>query len=329
MTVSRALTGNVEISKSTRERVLRTARAMGYQPNRWARSLVTRQSSIIGVVIPDIAHSYFADITFGIEEAIDGYDYDILLCHSRGDAEREKSEIAMLVGSRVDGLIVASVQPYKGFEDFERLRSMNIPLVLVDRFFSGAQFSCVRVDDVAVGRLAARHLLALGRRRMAHIAGPALSPALLRKRGFTDELRSSGIEIGREFMPRGDFEIESGRAAMKKLLLLSERPDAVFAANDPMAIGAVYACREAGLEVPRDVSIVGAGNIEGPHHPNPFLTTIDWPRVELGRRAAELLISAIRGERPEPAEIVLNPELLVRQSTAARQAIVPPAALSV
>jgi DNA-binding LacI/PurR family transcriptional regulator len=177
----------------------------------------------------------------------------------------------------------------------------------------------VRVDDVAVGRLAARHLLALGRRRMAHISGPALSPAVLRKRGFTAELRSSGIEIGPELMPRGDFEIEGGRAAMKKLLMISRRPDAVFAANDPMAIGAVYACREAGLEVPGDVSIIGAGNIEGPHHPNPFLTTIDWARVELGRRAAELLISAIRGERPEAAEIVLNPELLVRQSTAARR----------
>lgn len=319
MTISRALTGNREVSDRTRQKVLRTAAALGYQPNRWARSLVTRRSSIIGVVIPDIAHAFFAEITCGIEEVVEKSGYDILLCHTRGDPQRECAEVSMLVGSRVDGLIIASVQPEKSPESFEALKKTRVPFVLVDRFFPKADFCSVRVDDKQVGALATRCLIDLGHRRIAHIQGLDVSPGSLRRRGYLAALRAAGIEPRREWLATGNFELESGREAMRKLLASDPRPTAVFAANDPMAVGALYACREAGLEVPRDISIVGAGNIEGPHHPNPFLTTIDWPREEQGRVAAEILLEAMRasGERPAVASRVFEPKLMVRQSTAA------------
>ena len=320
MTVSRALTGNPEVSEATRRKVLRCAQAVGYRPNRWARSLVTRKSSIVGVVIPDISHSFFAEITYGVEEVLQKAGYDILLCHSRGSEERERAEIDTLIGSRADGLIIASEQPLTSTKPFQELVDRHIPFVLVDRDFPKRGFAAVRADDVAVGRLATEHLIELGHRRIAHLEGPRLSPAMLRFRGYLAALKAAGMALDRRLVARGNFDIASGSKAMKRVLTLDPRPTAVFTANDPMAIGAVYACREAGLRVPEDVSIVGAGNIEGPHHPNPFLTTIDWPRTELGRVAGELLLRAMSDASSTAAEgKVFAPNLLVRQSTARRE----------
>jgi LacI family transcriptional regulator len=317
MTVSRALTGSKEVSEKTRQRVLRCAGDLGYHPNRWARSLVTRRSSIMGVVIPDIAHSYYAEITRGVEEVADQAGYKLLLCHSSMDPRKERAEIDTLVGARVEGLIVASEQPETSPEIFLSLRKMGIPFVLVDRFFPGHDLPSVRVDDMAVGRLATGYLLGLGHRRIAHIRGPHLSPATLRYRGYLDALRKHGIRANKEWIVPGKFDIESGREAMNRLLDLKQRPTAVFAANDPMAIGAAYACRDLGLAVPGDISIVGAGNIEGAHHPNPFLTTVDWPRVELGRAAVGLLLAAIANPEHRQSRVeIFEPRLLSRQSTA-------------
>lgn len=316
MTVSRALTGKPEVHEKTRQKIIRCAAELGYQPHRWARSLVTRRSFLIGVVIPDIAHSYFAEITFGIEEVTDKAGYDILLCHSRGNVGREKAEINTLVGSRVDGLIVASEQPEKSPGLFAELKKNGIPFVLIDRFFPQSDFASVRVNDRAVGRLATQYLIELGHKRIAHIQGPGVSTASIRYRGYLDALKAARIPVNRDWIVAGDFYIESGRQAMKKLIELNPRLTGVFAANDPMAIGAVYACRDAGLQVPGDVSIVGAGNIEGAHHPNPFVTTLDWPREELGRTAATLLLSAINSPTGLPATVrVFEPRLLIRQST--------------
>jgi LacI family transcriptional regulator len=316
MTVSRALRDSADVSEKTRQRVLACAKSLDYRPNRWARSLVTRQSMVIGVVIPDISHSFFAEITHGIEEIVEQAGYDILLCHSRNDSEREISEIRMLVGSRVDGLIVASVQPERSADAFLDLRARNIPFVLVDRFFPGHAFPSVHADDRSIGRMATNFLIDLGHRRLAHIAGPAVSPGSLRRRGFLDSLKAAGIARTHAPIVQGDFSFEAGRKAMSALLEEDQRPAAVFASNDPMAIGAVHACREAGLEVPKDISIVGVGNIEGDQHPTPFLTTVDWPRDELGRTAARLLLEAFAA-KPEVNPVrIFKSRLLVRKSTA-------------
>ena len=317
MTVSRALNSKPEVREKTRRKVLRCATTLGYQPDRWARSLVTRRSSIIGVVIPDISHSYFAEITFGVEQVLDRAGYDILLCHSRGDSRKEKEEIDMLVGSRVAGLIVASEQSEKSDGIFTELMNKAIPFVLVDRFFPNSDFASVRADDRMVGRMAAECLIELGHTRIAHIRGPALSPASLRYRGYLEALKGAGIAVNKDWIVGGNFEIEGGRRAMEKLLKMDAPPTGVFAGNDPMAIGAVYAVREAGLQVPDDISIVGAGNIEGRYHPNPFVTTLDWPRKELGRIAASMLMATISNPAGDHATVrVFEPRLLVRQSTA-------------
>jgi LacI family transcriptional regulator len=316
MTVSRALNGSSEVSSKTRQRVLRCAQELGYRPNRWARSLITKKSLIVGIVVPDISHSYFAEVTRGVQEVIEKAGFDLLLCHSNLNPQHESEEVAMLLGSRAEGLIVASEQPESAPEPFLRLREQRVPFVLVDRFFPRHRFPSVRVDDLIVGRLAADHLLDIGHRRIALIQGPPLSPAALRKEGFKACLQERGLPLDSELAAAGNFDFPSGREAMKQLLSLPRRPTAVFAANDPMAVGAVSACREAGLSVPRDVSIIGAGNIEGDHLPSPFLSTIDWSRIELGRIAATMLISAIANPEQEPREEILAPRVLARQSTA-------------
>lgn len=290
---------------------------LGYQPNRLARSLVTQRSYMVGVVIPEIAHLFFADVISGIEEVLDQANYDILLCHSRGNPERERAEIRTLIGSHIDGLIIAPVQPMKSPELFLELQSQEVPFVLFDRYFPGYEFPSVHLDDVAAGRSAAEFLVHLGHRRIAHIAGPAVSPAKLRRQGFVNTLRKAQVPIGSDWIVQASFDMEDGRRATGKLLSRAPVPTAIFAANDPLALGAIYACREAGLRIPQDVSVMGVGNIEGPYHPNPFLTTIDWPRQELGRKAASFLLDALsQPEINSRSSYVFQPQVLARHSTA-------------
>jgi len=316
MTVSRALTGKAEVSSEMREKVTRCAEMLGYRPNRWARSLVTRRSYMIGVVIPEIAHSFFADCISGIEEVLDKANYDLLLCHSRSDPKRERAEIQTLVGGHIDGLIVASVQPMRSPQLFSKLKAQQIPFVLFDRFFPGAEFSSVRLDDLAAGRLAAEFLTDLGHKKIAHIAGPSVSPATLRRRGFLQAMKSKGLPVTPDMVVAAPFTTDGGRKATAELLARSEKPTAIFAANDPLAIGAIYACREAGLRVPGDVSIMGAGNVEGSFHPSPFLTTIDWPRQELGRVAASFVLGMLSHPgQSDPQEHIFAPKVLPRHST--------------
>lgn len=318
MTVSRVLTGKPEVSPEMRAKVTECARKLGYQPNRWARSLVTQRSYMIGVVIPEIAHLFFADVISGIEEVLDRANYDILLCHSRGDPARERTEIQTLIGSHIDGLIVASVQPAKSPDLFLDLQRQGVPFVLFDRVFPGYDFLSVGLDDLTAGEIAAQFLLDLGHRRIAHIAGPDVSPGKLRRQGFLSAMRKAGFPVPADWIVQAPFDMERGRHAAKQILAHGLPPTAIFAANDPLAIGAIYACREAGLEVPRDVSVMGVGNIEGPYHPNPFLTTIDWPRQELGRKAASFLLDALRNPKSKVrGSHEFAPQVLARQSTAA------------
>jgi LacI family transcriptional regulator len=217
MTVSRALNGKAEVSADVKQRILECAERFGYRPNRWARSLVTQRSHMIGVVIPEIAHSFFAEVLSGAEDALDQSGYDILLCHSRLDAARERSEVEALTASHIDGLIVAPVQPEKSPDLFLELEQRQVPFVLVDRFFPGYEFPSVRLDDAAVGYEATSFLLELGHRRIAHISGPPLSPVSLRRRGYLRALREYPEAVReKQLIVRGRLDMKSGHESMKQ-----------------------------------------------------------------------------------------------------------------
>ncbi|MEX2263158.1 MAG: LacI family DNA-binding transcriptional regulator [Bryobacteraceae bacterium] len=319
MTVSRALRNHPEVSEETKRRVLLRAREMNYRPNRWARSLITRKSFIIGLVLPDISHTFFSDIAAGVQETIEESRYSLILCRSNRNAESEVREIDMLIRSRVDGLIVASEQPEDSPHLFAQLHRDTTPFVLIDRVFPKLNCHRVVTNDYEVGRLATQHLIDLGHRRIAHVRGPAMSTARQRQQAYQDTLTKASLPVRPEWIVDGNFQMEDSCEAAMQLMRLSSRPDAIFAASDLSAFGVVAGCRDWGLRVPEDVAVVGAGNIEGRQHPSPFLTTIDWDRRELGRQAARVLLHLIAGGKQKPRkETVFPPRLVVRQSSARR-----------
>ena len=316
MTVSRALNGHPDVRDETRERVELRARELNYRPNRWARSLVTRESQIIGVIIPEISHTFFSEITAGLQETIEARGYTLIVCNSASDPAREKREVDMLLGSRADGLIVASTFQADDSALYEQLQEQRVPFVLIDRFFPGFDCPRVRTDDREAAAICARHLIGLGHERIAFIAGSDVSVTRERYAGFECALREAGLAVCEDYVAQGDFDWRKGQEAMRTLLALDRPPTAVCAVNDPAAMGAIRACREAGLDVPRDVSITGVGAVEPEYAYEPFLTTTETSRLEIGRVAAEMLLTQIEGGKPDPLERLIQPQLLLRRSTA-------------
>lgn len=316
MTVSRALNGHPSVTDETRRRVLAKAEELGYRPNRWARSLVTRRSMMIGLVVPDISHAFYAEITLGIQQSLERQGFYLLLCNSGRDPRTEVREIEALLGIRIEGLIVASNQREGDFEYFERLHNQGLPIVFVDRAFPSHRFTCLVTDDVEVGRLATQHLVALGHTRIAHVGGSNHSVGRLRAEGYRQIMSEHGLTPNPAWVIAGASSVESGRETGRALLQSADRPTAIFAASDYVAFGVVSACRVAGLRVPEDLSVVGAGDIEGDQHPNPFLSTVRWDRQEIGRQAAAALLELIQTpDQCRPRKIVFPPRLIVRHSS--------------
>ncbi|MCS7024327.1 MAG: LacI family transcriptional regulator [Bryobacteraceae bacterium] len=315
MTVSRALNGHPAVAEQTRRLVLQKAAELNYRPNRLARSLVTSRSWMIGLIVPDISHTYYSEITRGAQEVLREAGYHLLLCMSNRDARTEIEEINVLLSTRCEGLLVVSEQRESSAAMFAEIRRQRVPVVLIDRFFETLDCSYATTDDHRVGYLAAQHMIGLGHRRIAFLRGPDVSAARLRLKGFLAALADHGIPLPEEYLEQGQFRFAESHAATLRLLALAAPPTAIVAANDISAFGAIRACRDAGFEVPVQVSVMGAGNVEGDQHPNPFLTTIAWDRLELGREAARLLLAHLAS--PDQPQLIRRfpPELLVRHST--------------
>jgi LacI family transcriptional regulator len=316
-TVSKVLNNHADISEATRARVMAKVAELGYQPNAVARSLTLRSTKTIGIVIPDLMHSFFVEIISGIEIVANAKGYGLLLCSSSEDPRKERAELEMLRQRQVDGIVLASANAAGNTDLLQRLSALGIGIVMIDRD-DHPDVRCDRVltDDHEVGRLATSHLVSQGRQAIAHIAGPPIVHAKRRADGYTTALRDAGVMLRPEWLVRGGFKEADGYKAMKKLLALRPKIDAVFAANDPAAIGAMKAVWEAGLRVPEDIAIVGAGNIAWSDMLRVPLTTVSWSREEQGRQAADLILGRI-GPRPGPKirRIVIPPQLVVRSSS--------------
>jgi len=316
VTVSKALRNKGRISARTRNRVLKRAKELDYRPNWVARSLVTRRTYTIGLLLPDFTHPFFADIAKTIAETVRPRGYHVIISYFEEDPDLERVEADSLLARRVDGLILASSQSPDRLELFEELRTRKVPLVLIDRPMEGVRASFVGVDNEAVGRLATTHLIEQGCRRIAHLRGPQIGLAAKRLNGYLASLKKNRLTAPKGYVVDAGFQDHSGYLAMKQLLTVNPVPDGVFCYNDPVAIGAMKALREAGLKVPEDVAVVGAGNV---HYSDALavpLTTIDQKTREIGARAAELLLGQIGSKRtPRPEKILIVPELVPRKST--------------
>jgi LacI family transcriptional regulator len=316
VTVSKALRNQGRISIRTRNRVQERAKELDYRPNLVARSLVTRRTYTIGLLLPDFTHPFFAEIAKSIAETVRPRGYHVIISYFEEDPALERIEADSLLSRRVDGLILASSQSPNRLDLFEQLRVRKMPFVLIDRPIDGVRASFVGVDNDAVGNLATTHLIAQGCRRIAHLRGPNIGLATKRLNGYLASLKKHKLKVPTGYVVDAGFQDHTGYQAMKQLLRMAARPDGVFCYNDPVAIGAMRALLEAGLKVPEDVAVVGAGNV---HYSDALavpLTTIDQKTSQIGARAAELVLEQIESKRPpRPGKILFVPELVPRKST--------------
>jgi LacI family transcriptional regulator len=318
VTVSKVLRNHSDISAETRERVLKRMKELNYRPNWAARTLVTGRTHSIGLIVPDLLHAFFAEIATGLAHRIRPDGYSLIISSCEEDPALERQEIDLLLSRQVDALVVASAQSTPNA--FDRCEEHNTPCVLIDRRFAGVRANYVGVDDDEVGALATGHLIACGCRRIAHIRGPELSPGSGRYHGYLAALNRHGIDIRPEYIVAGrsgdSGGDESGYEAMRRLLETDPQPDGVFCFNDPIAIGAMKAILEAGLRIPADIKVVGAGNLHYADFLKVPLTTVDQNPAAIGDRAAGLALNLIESDEPHPPRaVVLTPKLVIRDST--------------
>jgi LacI family transcriptional regulator len=315
-TVSKVLNNRADISDATRSRVLAKVEELGYQRNAVARSLSLRRTHTLGIVIPDLMHSFFVEVIAGIEPVASVRGYGLLLCSSGEDPRKERAELELLRGRQVDGVVLASANASGNSDMLKQLTRQGTSLVMIDRD-DHPSVKCHRVltDDKRVGELATAHLLELGRRAIAHIAGPPIVHAKRRERGWREALEDRGITPIDNWLAPGGFMEGDGYRAMKRLLTVKPRIDAVFAANDPAAIGAMKAIWETGLRVPEDIAVVGVGDIALGDLLRVPLTTVGWSRHDQGRDAAELLLDGLDRDEDPPQRIIIPPRLIVRESS--------------
>ncbi len=325
VTVSKALRGFPGPSAETRERVLSLAKEMNYGPNLAARALVSGHTYSIGLVIPDLVHPFFAQIAKSISAVLTARGYGLIVSSSEENPEIEKRAVEQLVARSVDGILIASTQ---GSADILRwVEGQGIPYVLVDRKFEGLEANFVGVDDVRVGALATEHLIEMGCQRIAHIGGGRLSSALGRRLGYEQTLLRHGMPLYQEYVVLEEHvDIPTngvGHTTARKLLSLDPRPDGIFCYNDPVAMGAMVACLEAGMRIPEDMAIVGCGNSHYDDYLRVPLTSIDQKSEAIGQQAVELALRLIEsGKASAPQTRLLSPELIVRKSSQRRLRVV-------
>jgi LacI family transcriptional regulator len=315
VTVSKALRNQSDISAATKRRVLKRARELNYQPNWIARSLVSGRTHTIGLVVPDLMYSFFAEVAKGISDEVRPSGYQVVISISEEDPGIERQEVGLLLARRVDGLIVASAQAPAHNSLFHVIEEHKVPYVLIDRSIAGLKANYVGVNDEKVGKIATEHLIECGCQRIAHIGGPKVGTAVGRLEGYRKALARHGLAGSGPLVVAGEYQDSGGYQAMRRLLSQRERPDGVFCFNDPVAAGAVKAILDAGLRIPEDIAVIGVGNVHYSDQLRIPLSTVDQSSALVGRNAAELLLRLIEKRARGTRTVLLPPRLIVRDSS--------------
>jgi len=315
-TVSHVLNNTRPVSPDARARVLAAVEQLHYVPSALARSLRSRTTGTIGLIIPNNTNPYFSEVARGIEDSCYAAGYSVILCNSDDDPAKQRDYLNVLLTKRCDGLIVAALDSREN----ELISKMKVPAVLIDRAPRDVAIDVVGVDNRAGGELAAQHLLGLGRRRVACIGGPE-DIAISRERleGVALGLEAGGLSLDPALTAFADFTSGGGYAAARRLLALpgGERPDALFCCNDLMAIGALRAAAELGLSVPEQLAVVGFDDIDLARFVHPPLTSVAQNTRNLGRITAQCLLARIADPAMGRQMRTIAPELHVRGSSVA------------
>jgi LacI family transcriptional regulator len=324
-TAARALGGYGAVSESAREAVLVAAEELGYRRNDLARAMITGRTNTVGLVIADIENPFFARAARGVSDAARAAGYEVVLTNTDEDPDVERSSVRVLLSRRVDGLIVAPTSP-----DADHLAAAaegGCPVVLLDRRVKDFGADTVLVDNVAAARGVVERLLAAGHSRVAMVTGgsrPAerqtqkmsVSTGDDRVDGYIAALADAGMAQPETYLRTGAHSPELAHALMNELIALPDRPTAVFASDSRVALGVLKAIREAGLEVPRQISLVGFDDADWTSVVNPPISVVAQPTYELGRRAAEMLIARLSGDESPPRVDVMATDFLARRSVA-------------
>ena len=321
-TVSRALKDHPDISVATKKAVNELAEKLNYTPNIVALSLRQSKTNTIGVIIPELVHFFFSTVISGIEDVAYSAGYNVIITQSNESLQREKIDIKALFNSRVDGMLISLSRETNTFDHIDSILAKGVPIVFFDRVYENLNSSMVIVDDLSGAKEATQHLIDQGCKRIAHLEGPPnLGITKQRLEGYLDALKENNIEVNKDLIvscPLGT--IEEGKMATEKLLKLSTPPDAIFSTNDPAAMGAMQAIKEAKLNIPKDIAVVGFSNWFFSALLEPPLTSVDQPGFEMGQEAAKLLIRQIEvkskdNAEPTPEIKILKTRLIVRDSS--------------
>lgn len=317
-TASRALNEATRslVRAETVERVLAATDALGYKPNLLARSFKTRRTQSVGIVIPDINNPLFPPMVRGVEDRLFRGGYVSLLANTENDPERQERIFSGMVDRRVDGLVLATAA--RNDPALAALTEQGVPIVLINRVAEGHVVSSVSVDDAAGIRMVVEHLRELGHERIGHVGGPqALSTGFARYSGFVASMAACGTPADPEAIAFArTFSIAEGERCATTFLARADRPSAIVAANDMLALGCYAAVEAAGLRCPEDVSVVGFNDMPFIDRVSPPLTTVRIPHYEIGARAAELMVERIECPDVSVKAVLLAPHLVVRASTA-------------
>ena len=316
-TVSHVINNTRAVSVESRQKVLEAMDELDYKPNALARSLRRRKTNTLGMIVPDSANPFFAEIARAIEDASFAQNYSVILCNSEGDLEKQQAYTDVLIENRVAGILfVAAGISTELVSDLGRRK---VPLVVIDREVPGVDVDTVMTNHAQGGCLATQHLIDLGHRRIACIAGNSeVSPSAERLTGYRETLQKNAIAFDESLVVKGDFQYQSGYEATNYLLALETPPTAVFACNDLMAVGSISAASALGIRVPDDLSVVGFDDVQLASYTNPSLTTVDQPKVKIGTLATQMLLERMKDLDATPRFERLDTELRIRRSTAPR-----------
>lgn len=318
--VSKAFSNHPKISEETKVKVFAAAEALGYQRNSIATGLRSGRSGLVGVVVPGVHYSFFSTAIKGIEERISDYGYNVVIVQTRDSQELEQRQLEGLMKARVEGIIASLALQTTHYERYISI-SNEIPVVLFDRTFTHEGISEVMINDFGGAVLAVQHLIGMGYRHIAHLAGfENVRPFSRRIEGYKSALSQAGMDIRGDYVFQCSPNDASGAAAMEKLLALDVPPDAVFCASDYLAYGAMQAILKKGLRVPEDIGIVGFSNESFSRQVTPSITTIEQYSENLGSAAAQILLEQLKAITHHATFVtqqrIIEPALIVRQSSA-------------
>ncbi|GAB7388914.1 catabolite control protein A [Bacillaceae bacterium] len=317
-TVSRVVNGNPNVKPSTRKKVLAAIEKLGYRPNAVARGLASKRTTTVGVVVPDIARAFFAELARGIDDIANMYKYNIILCDSDQNPDKELQLINTLLEKQVDGLLFMGRRMTD--EHMRIFQTSPVPIVLSATKDPEDKLPSVNIDQFQAAYDATKFFIDGGHKRIAMVTGPLEDPigGLLRFEGYKRALADAGIPFDETLVRSGNYRYESGHRAASEFLALPERPTAIFVAGDEMGVGVIHGVQDAGLRVPEDIEVIGFDNIRLAEMVRPKLTTVVQPLYDIGAVSMRLLTKLMNNEKVEQHSVILPHRIEVRQSTRSR-----------